>query len=237
MISRPGFIPLLAVLACACGPSKEDLLRDADSCRKELSSNQYMVNHLKEELGAMRKAAETPVEEEPPLPLSVQAWEEAFVDISERMRLTLTDVQHSVRVEAGTLIVAIPAKEIFAPGSDTLGDDGSAVVHKAALVLETLDQRDILVTCRASDVTLVKKNPKVTTNRELALQRALAVSASLEWRGVDPAHLVAGGYNADPATGSEGEGGSTDADLTDIGVVEFHILPLPEELPDFPPLS
>jgi flagellar motor protein MotB len=250
---RKKLIPALCILflVSGCG-RKEALLRDLDSCRKEITSHTYMIDHLKEQVKEEKQKVEemAALEEAPPPEITLDEWEAAYVDLAERIRLALEGVKHTMDVRAGTLVVTVKSELLFPAGDQALSEEGSLIVHKIALVLKTLENRQTFIACRALDITLAKKSLKVKTNRELAVKRALAVASSLEWHGVDPKTLVAGGYNDDPVSETSGEAEAdaasetsdedetgNDDDMSNIGVVEFHIPPIDAEMPEFPALN
>lgn len=239
MLFRLSILSLALVSSIACGRT-ERLIKDAESCKKDLTSSQYMIDHLKERLAAPPEPKETEPVAEPAAPENdmFEPWEAAFVDIAERVRRSLTDVEHEVSVVNGALVVSLNVEQLFPQGEDNLHDDGGHIVHKLAVVLKTFETRHILILCRSSDVaSSSKKRAEAGTNRDLAMRRSLAVISSLEWREVDPALLIvaAQGIDAPPVTDEDAGVETKEEDAIEhLGVVEFHILPRAEELPPFP---
>ncbi len=194
------FVLSLSLLSCAGYVSKDKLRKGLSMCKKTVNGQRYDVDRLKKQLETLQ-TAQAAVAKKRVIETSKETnrdrWEATYVDVSERMRQVLVDVDHQLSIRRGALVVSLELGAFFSSGDDTLTDNGGHIVHKLATVLKTLDNRQALITCRSVDVPPVEKKAEPVSARELAAKRAIAVAAGLEWRGVDPEFLITGGVDAD----------------------------------------
>jgi hypothetical protein len=231
-----------------CG-GKKALLKDLETCKKDLKSSQYKIEHLEERAKAMEAAANKPVEDDFASDPSLDLWKEVFADIAERFKNTLEGVDYELGVNHGALVISFGAHQLFTAGDSELHEEGGDLVQKLASVLKILEDREILITGRALDAELADADAGVKTSRELAVRRSTVLATSLEWQQVNPMSLIAAGNNTTPSddagekakdtasdAGSDGVGEelAEEDGMSNLGVVEIHILPRNEELPEFP---
>jgi hypothetical protein len=251
MTTKITVFTIIFSLLLGCG-GKKALIKDLETCKKDLTSSQYKIEHLEERAKAMEAAANKPVEDDFASDPSLDLWKEVFFDIAERFKNALEGVDFELGVEHGALMISFGAHQLFTAGDSELHEEGGDLVQKLASVLKILEDREILITGRALDAELADAASGIKTSRELAVRRSTVLVTSLEWQEVDPMSLIAAGRNTIPSedagekardTASDAESHGADEELVEedgmsnLGVMEIHILPRNEELPEFPPFD
>jgi chemotaxis protein MotB len=144
-------------------------------------------------------------------------------EIQKQLAKMIETHQLAASARRGSLVLALPADTLFAPGTADLTRPGELAVQEVGIALKRIPDRRFQVTGHTDDAPL--KSAAYKDNWELSAARALSVTRLLIQAGVEPKNLVAAAAaETDPLT----------KDHAKNRRVEIAMLPTAGELPALP---
>jgi chemotaxis protein MotB len=231
---------------------KEDLSAAADSNNKmqeEIallrSENQTLANRLSDlgenvqkllgEKGVLATDLAETREREARLRKEQEAQRQRMAKyrkVIEKFQSLVSSGKLKIRIVRGRMVVEMASNILFPSGKAKLHEEGEAALSELAVILKTINDRDLQVAGHTDNVPI--HTGKFKSNWELSTERAVTVVKFLqETGGVDPIHLSASGYaEYSPAATNDTEEGKAQNRR-----IEIVLMPNLDELPDMSELE
>jgi len=190
-------------------PSIEALQADLDSTKEKLSTQQDIIDEMKE-----REA-------------QAQERLDVLKDMLGKFKSMIEAGELAVKAKSGKMTLELPSAILFDLGSAELSEKGKKTLEEVAEVLKGIEGREFQVAGHTDNQNLTPENP-FETNWHLSAARAVAVVIFLEEAGVNPKSLSAAGYSQyQPAVPNKGK-----KNMAKNRRIEITIMPNIDELPD-----
>ncbi len=204
--------------------AQAELQDQLDGANAELSMFQSKTGGLEkalkatkgelDELRAQRKAAEARLRQ--------------YRQLAKRLASMVESGQLKVKVRNGKMVIELANNILFESGKTEVKEQGREALTQLASVLQTIKDRNFLVTGHTDNVPIKASSYK--SNWELSTARAVNVVQYLQDAGVNPGKLAAAGYGEhDPVATNE-----TDEGKALNRRIEIILMPNLDELPALP---
>jgi chemotaxis protein MotB len=195
---------------------------EQDRLRRELSQ----IEQSKSRLASDLKTTSRQLDELSEAHRLAKLRSAAYLALLERLRSMINDGKLAVEVRKGKMIVKLPDRILFDPGSTDLKPEGLDTLRQVASALREFPDRDFLVAGH-TDNAATRRHARFASNWELSTARAVEVVKYMQSNGVDPRHLAAAGYSEfDPVAQNLSEEGRASNRR-----IEIVVMPALAELP------
>lgn len=169
-----------------------DLLSMTTRERDDLTVRLTQAMNMLEERGEERELLLARLEELSAIQREEQERNRIYREFIARFQSQIEAGNLSVSISRGRVVIELPQDILFASGSATLGDEGTATLTEVGEVLATFEDRQFQIEGHTDNVPIATR--QFPSNWELSTARALAVVRLMIEAGVSPENISAAGY-------------------------------------------